>query len=181
MHEYEIIFVFNSTPQQKDLDQREIYFMKVYSDMGITLLNAKPGGFGGKLSEETKQKIRDKRKLQPSPTLGYKHSEQSRMNMSKAQQEIRRRKGHKKTIPHTLKKGEFWIGRKHSEESKQKQSLAKKGKPAPHKMKRVLNTETGEIFLGLKEAANSLDIQWKTLSARIVKKTKVKPICVFVD
>lgn len=97
----------------------------------ISLANTgKPGFFKGKThSEETKQKIRNTKKRNPSPPsygmLGKTVSEETRRKMSEAQ------KGRPPT------KGN--IGQFHSEESKTKMSLASKGKPKSEEHKRNIS------------------------------------------
>lgn len=58
MHRREVLEVFPGTVEQLVLDAREQFFMDLRSGEGFTLLNLRGGGSTGKLSEETKEKIR---------------------------------------------------------------------------------------------------------------------------
>lgn len=77
--------------------------------------NQKEGGFNGRHSEETKQKMSEVKMGERNSFYGKTHSEESKRKISEAQ------KG---------KKNPMW-GKTHSEESKRKMSELKKGKNHP--------------------------------------------------
>jgi group I intron endonuclease len=56
-HKWEILLYLTDNTTQKWMDYWEISFISFYKDCGLELLNIKPGGFGGKLTEEIKIKI----------------------------------------------------------------------------------------------------------------------------
>ena len=81
--------------------------------------------------------------------------------------------GRKRSKEQIERKRLMQIGVKiHTEESKKKISIANKGriksidtckKISETKSKLILNTENGIFYLGIKEAATALDINYKTL------------------
>ena len=94
-------------------------------------------------SEETKSKIRLKRKLQKDPRLGTHHSEESKRKISEA----------KKGIP-------INVGRKFTDETKLKMSLAKKGKKLSEEHKRKIGLKSignnyGRALKGKKQSEES--------------------------
>lgn len=176
---------------QKILDEYEIFFIEQFKEGGILLLNMKGGGMGGKLSKETIIKIQLARSKYPPPTLGKKFSEESKRRMSawqigrkmspesieKSRQANIGRKlseEHKAKIKASLAISNPWTGKKHKEESKQKQSLKKLGNKINNK--KVKCIDTGVVFDSLTDAANSIGVPMKTLSYRICKNSKVPPL-----
>ena len=79
---------------------------------------------GKKLSEETKKKIGD-------GSRGKKMSEEFKRNLSKMRKGVPRPPHISKITSEFMKGHKYWVGRKHSEESKLKMSLAKLGKKMP--------------------------------------------------
>lgn len=63
-HSFQIIHGLPCDIDQATLDRYEQLYMDLYRDCGIILLNIREGGSVGKLSIETKAKIKAKRKLQ---------------------------------------------------------------------------------------------------------------------
>lgn len=56
-HVFEEIEIYNENITQYYLDQKEIYWWLHYIDLGFEMLNIKEPGKGGKMAEESKQKI----------------------------------------------------------------------------------------------------------------------------
>lgn len=56
-HNFEIQEELPADSTQELLDEREIYWIKYYKDLGYEMLNLKEGGSHGKHSEETKRKM----------------------------------------------------------------------------------------------------------------------------
>ena len=190
-HIVKTLYELPSDITQKVLDEYEIFFINQYKEAGIVLLNMKGGGFGAKMEQSSIDKIKAARAKQTPPTLGkvcsditkerirvaltgkkaspeaVEKSRQARIGM-KATEETRA----KLRAARALKN--HWVGRKHSDEAKQKQSLKKIG----HKInnKKVICIDTGIIYDSITDAAIYLNIKPKTLSARIRKKTKVSPL-----
>lgn len=183
------------TRDQKELDRLENYFINKYRREGYQLLNLKEGGIGGRLSESSIEKIKAKRALQSPPTLGLKYSLESREKMSawqrgrkmsneaiennrlaqtgrKASEEARANMRKTKAV------NNVWIGRKHTLESRAKQRIAKIG----HKInnKKVVRVDTNQIFDSCTDAAESIDISMKALSARIRNGSMKSPIFRYV-
>lgn len=130
-----------------------------------------------KLSEETKRKIGEKskgRKLTEEQKIKLSNSLKGR-KLSKDHIEFIRQMntGRKRSKEQIERKRLMQIGVKiHTEQSKKKISIANKGrvkskhtckKISETKSKLILNTENGIFYLGIKEAAASLNINYKTL------------------
>lgn len=111
--------------QLKDrLNELEMYYIKKY-DTFNNGYNSTEGGYNGKLSEETKQKISDSLKGRPMSELtyqklcltGYAHTEESKKKISDKAKER-----YQDLANHPM------YGKHHTEESKQKISESRKGK-----------------------------------------------------
>ncbi len=63
-HVFSIIHELPKDITQEVIDRYEVLYWEQYKSLGIKMLNIKEPGSGGKHSEETKKKMRDKRKLQ---------------------------------------------------------------------------------------------------------------------
>lgn len=133
---------------QEIMNTYEILYMAAYKDAGVELMNIREGGSNGKLSEETKQKLRElntgkivseetREKLRlktlgQKRSLGYKHSEETKKNYSKFFKGSKYNLGRKKTeedkkgISERLKGNTRTLGMKFSDETKRKKSVAMK-------------------------------------------------------
>lgn len=106
------------------LNELEIYYIKKF-DTFNNGYNSTKGGFSGKLSEETKNKISNSLKGHKMSELtyqklcltGYKHTEESKQKISEKAKER-----YKDSSKHPM------YGKYHSEESKIKNSESRKGK-----------------------------------------------------
>lgn len=189
-HIVSIIAELPSGVSQKTLDDYEKFFIIQYKEAGIKLLNMKDGGMGGKLCQESIIKIQEKRKLQPPPTLGKKFTKESKERMSAAQ------KGHTlseeavakaratnkgriwtadqlKKLRDAKASNNIWVGKKHKSESRKKQSIAKIGNKINNK--KVKRIDTQDVFDSVTDAAASIGVSMKTLSARIRTGCKREP------
>lgn len=175
---------------QKALDEHEIFCIDQFRAANIAMLNMKDGGSHGRQSAESIRKTQEARKKQPPPTLGKKFSEESKKRMSawqigrkmspEAIEKVRiynLGRKHTEQAKANMKAAQAqmntWEGRKHKEESKQKQSLAKIGNKINNK--KTKRIDTGEIFDSLIDAANSIGIKAATLSARIRNNVNIDP------
>lgn len=146
-HKFEIIHELPADIEQDILDNYEIFYWKQYKECNINMLNIREPGKGGKLSEETKQKLRDgdhtykigvKQSYETiqkriSKTKGKKRTEQQRASISLGKKGKKLSLEHvqklkEKIIPQELK--ERWskikLGKKMSDETKLKMSEAAK-------------------------------------------------------
>lgn len=57
-HSFEVIHELPKDVSQDTLDQYECFYWQQYKDCNSIMLNLKEPGFGGRLSEETKQRMR---------------------------------------------------------------------------------------------------------------------------
>lgn len=130
-----------------------------------------------KHSDETKRKISEKSKgrtLNIEQRIKLSNSLKGR-KLSKEHVEFIKQMntGRKRTTEQIEKMRLSQLGlKKHTDESKKKISLANKGRSKSQdtcrrisetKSKLILNTESGIFYLGIKEAANALNINYKTL------------------
>lgn len=145
---------------------------------------------GVKLSEETKQKLSkvhkgkktsEEQKQKISNTLkGRQVSEETRQKMSEAT------KGGKNPMygkhlseEHKQKISEFHKGKKTSEDTKRKMSEAKKGTCDGDKnprARKVIRIDTNEVFGCIKDAAESVNGNHKSLGVALKRGTKYKGI-----
>lgn len=77
-HLFNVVERFADSVEQVFLDQREQFYIDLRKSQGYILLNLRGGGSTGKLSDETKRKLR-------LANLGKKHSEQTRRKLSQWQ------------------------------------------------------------------------------------------------
>jgi group I intron endonuclease len=78
-HLKEIIELFNESVEQRMMDEREQFYMDLRLREGIPLLNLRGGGSTGRLSEETKERIRIANTgFNPTPETRKKLSEWQR-------------------------------------------------------------------------------------------------------
>lgn len=92
-HKFEIIHKLPQDVSQEVLDNYEIFYHQLYKDCGFEMLNIREPGRGGKLSEETKQKLSkpkpknfgiqvSKRMKGNTNLLGVKYSKESKLKQS---------------------------------------------------------------------------------------------------
>lgn len=165
-HNFEILE--EMIDDQKILLERERYWQDFYNVLGPLGFNdskASTGELKMIHSEETRSKMSKahKGKILSSKTkekmslwqIGIKHSAERRRKNSEGQ------RGRKLSKEHLEKCGKHWVGKKHSEETKLKMSINNS------KSKKVINTETGEIFNTIKAAANSKGIKASNLGEKL--------------
>ena len=149
-------------------------------DLGL-LVNMTDGGDGSSnLSTESREKLRQN-------WLGRKHTDKSKLNMSKAQKGKKKSEEHKKKLSENSSK--HFLGKYHTIETLKKMSVAQSGENNPMygkthddnikrklvinntRTKVVLDIETGVFYDSLSDASNVLSIPRSTLEYRI--KTKL--------
>jgi len=135
---------------QEDLNEREIYWIRELNTVAPNGYNLKEGGqCGGKLSEETKEKISNsnlgsthtreaKRKISEASkgnnhALGYKHTEEARVRISQAL------KGRKFSDEHRRKLSLSNTGKSPSESALKKMSMVQKGKTIPQEVREKIS------------------------------------------
>lgn len=152
---WEVIFESESI---EELNAKEIEFIKKFNTYGSEGYNLCEGGSsnsGYKHSEETLQK---KRK--------FRHSE-------KTKEEARQRMLGTKVKEETKEKlRQINLGKKHSEKTKQKMSKSNKGKGT----KKVICTETNEVFNSITEAAEFIGCTVGSLSRAVKLGSKIKKL-----
>ena len=82
-HKHQVLETFPNTVEQSTLDAREQFYMDLRKSEGVTLLNLRGGGSTGKLSDETKDKIR-------KANTGFNPTPETRRKLSEWQQGRRR-------------------------------------------------------------------------------------------
>jgi group I intron endonuclease len=134
-HSYEVLMFLPATVEQRVMDKAEMFFIALFRECGIRMLNLMSGGFGGKHSEETKKKIGEKSKGHPPTSTSFKKGE-SRPRTESWNRNISRGLMGKKVSDATKKKlSEINTGEKHpqygltkSEETRRKIGMAHKGR-----------------------------------------------------
>lgn len=117
-HMFVIIHKFPSDIRQEVIDEYEKLYWQFYKDCGINMLNIREPGKGGKLSEETKQKLREK---DHSYKIGVKQS------LETIQKRISKTIGRKMTDVQRKRISDGKKGKKFSNEHKRSLSLAQMG------------------------------------------------------
>jgi hypothetical protein len=169
----------------KEACQKEIELIALYGRRDLkkgTLVNLTDGGDGGaNPSEETRKKNSEAQK-------GKKASQETRKKMSESRkgakckietkQKIRESLTGKKHSEERIRKNseaqkgnKNWLGKKHNEEAKQKMSESKKKKYEIGYMspvsKKVIDTETNEIYNSLKEMCEILGLKRTTICNKL--------------
>ncbi len=146
-HKFEIV----EECKEEQLNEREIYWGLKFNVLDKNGLNLKLGNSNGKCSEETKHKISQSTKGKTSHRKNKTLSQQHKFNLQ----------GIKKPGVSS-----FLKGKTRSETIKQNISNALKGKSKTKEhiinkskscYKSVQNIETGETYISIKEAANSIN------------------------
>lgn len=142
-HQFDIAHTLPHDIDQKTLDIYEVFYWEQYKECGFKMMNAKEPGMGGKLSEETKNKMSAK-------AIGRKTSEETKKKISaffkgrknplcslKGEENGFYGKAHSENTKNKLSnhaklrvsdKNSFY-GKRHSDETKKKISDKNKGKP----------------------------------------------------
>lgn len=142
---------------QKELDERERYWINMFSTLIPFGYNIKEGGVGGgpcpqsvkdKISKANTGKKRTPEQIERmrQRRIGKKHSDETK-------QKLREINLGKKMSPQAIEKTrQFWIGRKHSEEAKHKMSESSKGFKHTEESKKKIK----EVLLGRKYSQETL-------------------------
>jgi group I intron endonuclease len=172
------------------LNERERYWQDFYNCLknGLNCVLTTTKTKSGELSNETKEKISEALKGKKQPKIseakkGTKHSEESKRKMSSSKK--------KKYLHGEIKP--TWLGKKLSEKTRHRMSSSMKGRRITddvknklseimlnksHTKKKVINTETSEIFNSAKEAYRLTDFSYHSfcnmLRGRTINKTKFK-------
>lgn len=148
------------------------FFNSFNSDNGMNLRDG--GGSCGLMSEESKIKMGDSRR-------GKKHTEETKLRLSEIHKKITKskewcnniskgKKNPSKEVRERIGKSSIgrkaFLGRKHSQEAKDKMRLSKIGNPA-HNRRPVIDINTGVVYSCKKEAADCLSLKVRTLKAKL--------------
>lgn len=162
---FEIIKQLDLTKEHQDiLDWFEVFYIKVYKSLGFDMMNIREGGNGGgKLSDETKQKIRN-------INLGKKHTE-------KTKEKFRNKKLSNETKQKisNFMKGENhpFFGKNHTDETKKKISETKKGKESLNK-KKVCQIDSYDNIICIFDSITEASIKTNSLRQKICDVCKGK-------
>jgi len=205
-HKIEIIITLPDEITQEELDNQETKYYNLYKEQGIKLLNIREPGRGGKLSKETKDKMSVSLKgrvikresiekmLATRKRLGTTLSEDARRRIGEKhkgkiislemREKIRQKlTGRKRSRDIVEKVRKANTGKHRSEESKKKMSIAAMGRPGRkgamnHLSKKVIDTETLQIFDSITDAANFYNVKnynlQNKLSGKVKNKTSLK-------
>ena len=162
-HIFEVIEYFSKDVSQKELDDREIYYIKFYKNSGYKLLNIREGGKEGKHSPESIAKMLKTRGI-------FHHSEETKLKIRNSQLG----KWHH-TDETKLRISIQQKGRKHSESQRLRQSitmtrkyeLGEISRTCNKNKKLILNFETGIYYEGAVEAAIAYNLNVNTLRKKL--------------
>jgi group I intron endonuclease len=188
-HIVEIICEFNDDITQDILDQKEIYYINEYKNNGFDMLNLASGGSRGKHSEESKEKMRN-RKGVLHPSYGKKRTKEfcekikgeGNANFGN-KGEKNPNFGKKQTIERILKtsgENNYWYGKTGSTSPffgiKQTiEQIEKKSGKNHKKSKKVIDTLTNKIYDTIGQAAKDLNLTYSTLVTNIrLNKSRLK-------
>jgi len=159
-HKFEIIENCLENVTQKELDDLEIYYIKMYKDSGFSLLNIKDGGRGGKHSKESIDKM--------LLTKGKQnHTEETKLKISKSHI------GMKASDEAKLKMSINAKNRVFSEITRKRISETHKRKIASGEIKMItakkiiLDTATGIFYIGVADAATTYSFKTATLRKKL--------------
>ena len=168
-----VINALSCYSSENEMLKAEIYWIKLFKELGHELTNSNDGGSGSlnptkqtlikrslaltgkKRTLETRRKMSEASKNRPPLSL------ESRARMSAS------RKGKKLTDEHKEKVRLAGIGRKHSDQTKLKMSLVQKGHIGSTK---AIVNQFGSVYASIKDAAEKLNMSRGTLSSYIKSK-----------
>jgi group I intron endonuclease len=200
-HYFEIVYELPSDVDQDTLNEYEKLFIMFYRSAGWRMLNIKEGGSNGKHHPDTIAKLKELSKDrylgEANPFYGKKHSPESIALISQSKKGklswnkgINHREDSIVKMSENRKGFQAWnkgvslfgeqnnfFGRKHSESSLSKMSQSKAGEKNPMfgrvtNNKEVINKATGEKFLTIKKAANSIGMEYSLLKKKLQGKIK---------
>jgi group I intron endonuclease len=178
-HIFEIIHPMPEDCSQQILDALEIFYISLYKGLGYELLNLKGGGYRGKHSEETKNKIKEQKLKLALVTPGFKgkkHTEESKKQISEtvkkrvitAQHRANisaGRKGIVNSRESIEKARQKLIGRKINPDSARRSGLTRTGKKATEEHKNKIRL----ALTGKKKSSEHIE---SMRQARLLKKIK---------
>ena len=167
-HKFEILEYLSENATQKELDDREIYYIKFYKDSGYKMLNLRDGGKEGRHSIESIEKMLKTRGI-------WHHTEESKLKIRNSQLGKWHHTEETKLKISIQQKGKV-ISKEQRE--KQKITMIKKyiNKDSPlfemceNNKKWILNTTTGIYYKGAQEAAIAYNLNVNTLRKRLTGK-----------
>jgi len=137
---------------QKELDEREVYWIDFYQAVeSDTFYNLAKGGDGckkgSKLSEEAKKHISEAHQDPKHNMYGKHHTADAKLKMSKARKGKRLSEEHKLHLSFALKKRNIkpWLGKHHTEETKQKLSKVLKGRTFTEEHKKNISKNHADV------------------------------------
>lgn len=182
-HIFEIIEICDNNISWEELDKKEINYISYYKNNNHILLNISEGGKGGSGKsnigrKESPEVIAKKRLWMKGKknSLGYKASEAQLKKLSERMKGKQIALGKRWTLTEKQKErykgNKYGLGTKKSKEVVEKHSKRMQGNKyrvgkVPVTAKKVINTETNEIFSSIREAAEKNNINQGTLTSRL--------------
>lgn len=176
-HIFEVLYNYDYTPIQKDLDSKEKEYWQLYKEYGIELLNLREPGRKGVWNNESKERL----------SKSIKGRKQTPEHIA-----------HRSGIYNGMygKKGELspFYGKHHSDEINQANRVRMLGKQCSlglkrsvenikklsggnnHSARKVINNDTGKIYSCIKDAAIDLNILYSTAKLLVRNKLKQRKI-----
>jgi len=131
-HEYEVLLRLPAICDQRTMDAAELFFIAMFCDRGVAMMNLMSGGFGGQHSEETKRKIGLKSKGRPPNKTSFKKGDPPQKRTKKWRMRIsiaNQGKHHSDSARAKICAKRALQVIKHSPETCRKISESQKGKP----------------------------------------------------
>ena len=107
---------------EEDFNNQELAYIEIHRDAGYMMMNTGECNIGGTITEETRQRLSDSHKGQPAYWKGKKMPDWLKEKLRIAQT------GKRHTLEHTAIRALSNTGKKRTEETKRKMSIALKGK-----------------------------------------------------
>jgi hypothetical protein len=143
-----LVVILKECINEEELNNSEIELIKEYKTIGCRLTNSTNGGDGGKISDESLQKMKLTKALNPQESywLNKKFTEEHSKNISNAKKGYKASEKTKKKLSESLKGKNTWSkGKKLTSETINKMIEARLGKPKNNKEVYQLSLD-GEII-----------------------------------
>jgi len=133
-HVFEVIFPLPRDTDAATINEAERFFIGLFAERGISMLNLTEGGRNARMSAEQKEKIRQALK-------GYERTAEHKANISQSKKGVPKPESYKRHLRETMKgRPATWLrGKKLSPEHVEKIRLTSTGRKHTEEFKRALS------------------------------------------